>query len=110
MFVLFAISSISALREQDEYMVNDSMKIKAIVDYCSIRSKINFCSPNSFKYMLEVLEFQRENYFKQMQQSEKLKMEIRAANLKQRKLRKFLDKNPNYRIFAEYSIPRYFSS
>ena len=107
--ILVIINSVSANdNENFDFMVEEKTKIYAITEFCSLKPKKDFCSKESLKYMFQVLKMQHEKNMKQVEQNNKMKMEILSAKLRQLKLKKFFEKNPKYKIMAEIPRSRHF--
>jgi hypothetical protein len=101
--VLILINIMGAhFKEYRDYKINEPNMVSEINDFCSKRPKIDFCSYENLKSMFKVLENQREENRKRLEQIDKTRLEMLAKKVKQHKLRSFFDKNPKYKFMAEF--------
>ncbi len=106
-FILVNIIGGAHCKENRDYAIKEQNTISKIHDFCSKRPKIDFCSDVNLKSMFKVLENQREENRKRLEQIEKARLEMLAKKVKQLKLRNFFDKNPKYKFMAEFEITRF---
>jgi hypothetical protein len=89
-FILVNIIGGAHFQEYRDFKINEQNKVSEIFDFCSKRPKIDFCSEASLQSMFKVLENQRKEYRKRLEQIEKTRLETLAKKVKQHKLKNFL--------------------
>ena len=95
-------------KEYRDFKINEQNTVSEIFDFCSTRPKIDFCSEANLQSMFIVLEHQRKEYMKRLEQIEKTRLETLAKKVKQLKLKNFFDKNPKYKFMNEFEVSRFF--